>query len=103
MGLGDMLELGDAAAEYHSEAGRKAAEGGAFAIFVMGAYAQKVMEGARMARMPDHRVRCVDTHEEMAKAISDMMSGGDLVLLKGSRRMQLEKVVEALCPKTYGV
>ncbi len=102
VGLGDMLELGDAAAASHSEAGRKAAEGGAFAIFVMGAYAQKVMEGARVAGMPGHRVRCVDTHGEMAKAISDMMSRGDRVLLKGSRRMQLEKVVEALCPRSHG-
>jgi len=96
VGLGDMLELGDVTAKAHREAGRQVAEGGAFALFVIGAHGRDVLEGARMAGMPQHRMTTVDAHGDMTDRIAGMMSEGDLILLKGSRRMKLEKVVEGL-------
>jgi UDP-N-acetylmuramyl pentapeptide synthase len=47
-------------------------------------------------------LKIVETHDEMIQEIGHVMSKGDLILLKGSRRMQLEKVVEGLRWKADG-
>jgi len=96
LGLGDMLELGDAAAEAHREAGRSIAKGKTRWLFVMGDHAGDTIQAAREAGMPDDGLAIVATHDEMVERIGSKMSPGDLVLLKGSRRMQLEKVAEGL-------
>ncbi len=96
VGLGEMMELGDAAIHSHREAGRKVAEGGCYAFLAMGAHAREMIHSARTAGMPESRLKVVETHDEMVKEIKEMMTEGDLILLKGSRKMQLEKVVEGL-------
>jgi len=96
VGLGEMLELGDAAIHTHREAGSKVAKGGVSWFYAMGDHARYLIEGARAAGMPEDRLKVVRTHDEMVKEISQVMSRGDLILLKGSRRMQIEKVVEGL-------
>jgi UDP-N-acetylmuramyl pentapeptide synthase len=45
---------------------------------------------------PAERATEARSHEEMAQKIGAAMHEGDVILLKGSRKMQLEKVVEAL-------
>jgi UDP-N-acetylmuramoyl-tripeptide--D-alanyl-D-alanine ligase len=102
VGLGEMLELGDAAIQAHREAGGKVAKGGASWFYAMGDHAQDMMEGAGAAGMPEDRLKVVRTHDDMVKEISQVMSRGDLILLKGSRRMQIEKVVEGLCGRARG-
>ncbi|MFO7599766.1 MAG: UDP-N-acetylmuramoyl-tripeptide--D-alanyl-D-alanine ligase [Candidatus Desulfacyla sp.] len=102
VGLGEMLELGDAAISAHREAGRKVAEGGASRFYAMGDHARDMMEGALTAGMPEDRLKIVETHDEMVKEIGRVMSKGDLILLKGSRRMQIEKVVEGLRTRAHG-
>jgi UDP-N-acetylmuramoyl-tripeptide--D-alanyl-D-alanine ligase len=103
VGLGEMLELGDAATAAHKEAGRKVVEGGAGWFFAMGDHARDMIEGARTAGMPVGRMKTVATHQEMTREIGGVMSEGDLILLKGSRKMQLEKVVEGLRRRSHGV
>ena len=44
----------------------------------------------------------METHDEMVKEIADTMREGDLILLKGSRKMGLEKVVEGLRRRGQG-
>jgi UDP-N-acetylmuramoyl-tripeptide--D-alanyl-D-alanine ligase len=102
VGLGEMLELGDAAIHAHREAGRRIAAGGASWFFAMGPHARDMIEGAVAAGMPKDRLKIVETHDEMIQEIGHVMSKGDLILLKGSRRMQLEKVVEGLRRKADG-
>jgi len=46
--------------------------------------------------MPADHLKVMETHDEMVKEITDTMREGDLILLKGSRKMGLEKVVEGL-------
>ncbi|MBU0990217.1 MAG: UDP-N-acetylmuramoyl-tripeptide--D-alanyl-D-alanine ligase [Proteobacteria bacterium] len=96
VGLGEMLELGDATIHAHREAGRKVAEIGAYFFFAMGEHAGDMIEGARIAGMPENRLKIVETHDQMVKGIIDTLTAGSLVFLKGSRKMELEKVTEGL-------
>jgi len=96
VGLGEMMELGDTAINAHREAGQKVAEAGASSFFAMGEHAQEMIDSALSAGIPADRLKVIKTHDEMVKEIADTMREGDLIFLKGSRKMGLEKVVEGL-------
>lgn len=96
VGLGEMMELGDATIHAHKEAGQKVAEAGACSLFAMGEHAREMINSAQIAGMPADRSKVMETHDEMVKEIANTMRKGDLILLKGSRKMGLEKVVEGL-------
>jgi UDP-N-acetylmuramoyl-tripeptide--D-alanyl-D-alanine ligase len=81
--LGDMAELGHAAAEYHREVGRQAADLGVEVIGV-GALA------------PDYGGRTVATAAEAAAVVAALLQPGDVVLVKGSRSVGLECVAAKL-------
>jgi UDP-N-acetylmuramoyl-tripeptide--D-alanyl-D-alanine ligase len=99
VGLGEMLELGDETVPAHLEAGNMVAELGAFCFLAMGEHAPQMIEGAVSNGFPAERATEVRTHEEMAQKIGATMHDGDVILLKGSRRIQLEKVAEYLIGK----
>lgn len=96
VGLGEMLELGLETVSAHLEAGGMVAEMGASYFVAMGAHAQEMIRGAEEKGFPSERALLVSTHQEMSQALKAMMKAGDLILLKGSRRAGLEKVVESL-------
>ncbi|MGD8389414.1 MAG: UDP-N-acetylmuramoyl-tripeptide--D-alanyl-D-alanine ligase [Desulfobacteraceae bacterium] len=95
-GLGDMLELGRETVSAHFEAGRMAAERGVHEILVLGDHADEVVRGAVEGGLPSKRTRIVRTHKEMADGICELLREGDVVLLKASRGMRLDRVVELL-------
>ena len=94
--LGDMLELGEKAADYHRDIGTYVATLNIGLVFVLGAFAPLVCAAARSAGMPEDRIRAFDTLPELAAALAAAAAPGDVLLLKGSRRMQLEKLIELL-------
>jgi UDP-N-acetylmuramoyl-tripeptide--D-alanyl-D-alanine ligase len=95
--LGEMLELGDHAARLHAESGRLAAAAGLdWLIAVGGAPAREMAEAAVAAGMPSQSVAYVDTREEAARAALERARPGDLVLVKGSRGIGTDLVVERL-------
>jgi UDP-N-acetylmuramoyl-tripeptide--D-alanyl-D-alanine ligase len=94
--LGDMGELGDAALEAHRTTGRRVAELGLDHLFALGRFAEKLAEAAVEAGMAADRVHVGGSHEEVASALRDLLQGNDWVLVKGSRSMKMERVVEAL-------
>ena len=96
VGLGDMLELGEAAPSAHREAGRRIANSGASWLFTMGIHAKDVKEGAIAAGMPSNRVIISKTHDELTTKIIQEIKSKDMVFLKGSRMMQFEKVSKGL-------
>ena len=96
VGLGEMMELGDTAINAHREAGQKVAEAGASSFFAMGEHAQEMINSAQIAGIPADCLKVMETHDEMVKEIAGIMREGDLIFLKGSRKMGLEKVVEGL-------
>ena len=94
--LGEMLELGDATVHAHQEAGQRVAEIGAYHFLAIGDHAHDMTRGAVKAGMEKKHAEVVRTHTEMVKRIREEMREGDLVFLKASRRMALEKVAEGL-------
>lgn len=93
--LGDMLELGPDAEEWHRITGRKAGQAGLDRLFVHGAFASAVMEGAREAGMDPDRILAGDI-TEISIALTQWLTPGDWVLVKGSRGMRMERVITAL-------
>jgi UDP-N-acetylmuramoyl-tripeptide--D-alanyl-D-alanine ligase len=84
--LGDMAELGPRAPEYHREIGRLAAELGIDMLYAVGPLAEHYLD----ARLPE---------TEWAPQLDGLhveLEAGDCVLVKASRAMGLEAVVEAL-------
>jgi len=96
VGLGDMLELGKAAVSAHREAGGRVAGSGVSWFFIMGSHAEVMREGAIAAGMPSDRIIIARTHDELTAAIIQELKPKDMVFLKGSRKMQFEKVSENL-------
>jgi len=96
VGLGEMMELGDETVSAHSEAGSMVAELGAHYFLAIGEHAPEMIAGALSHGLPHNRAMLVDTHEEMTQKIRGLMKQDDLILLKGSRKIRLEKVVESL-------
>ena len=94
--LGDMLELGDWTEATHREIGSRAAELGVDLIVAVGANAQEVAAGARDAGMADDATRRFEDAAEAAAWLMPVLRTGDLVLVKGSRAVHMERVVEAM-------
>ncbi len=96
VGLGEMLELGAETIPAHREAGSMVAELGANTFLALGEHAGEMVKGAVEAGLPADRAIIVSSHEEMAHRLKEKMRSGDLILLKGSRRIGLERVIEGL-------
>jgi UDP-N-acetylmuramoyl-tripeptide--D-alanyl-D-alanine ligase len=94
--LGDMGELGESADEAHRAAGRLVAELGLDFLFTLGPRAEETARGALEAGMESARVHVGKDHDELGAALRGMLRGNDWVLVKGSRSMRMERVVDAL-------
>jgi UDP-N-acetylmuramoyl-tripeptide--D-alanyl-D-alanine ligase len=92
--LGDMLELGDAAASYHAALGRRL--GRIDGAYLWGELMANAERAARDAGLPAERVRRFATRDELGKALARLVQPGDVVLVKGSRGSAMEEVVAAL-------
>ena len=91
--LGDMRELGAAERDGHIEVGRRAAEV-ADVIFAVGDLGRWIGDAAFQAGHSD--VHIMMDKSEIAAALLPQLAPGDVVLVKGSRALALETVVEAL-------
>jgi UDP-N-acetylmuramoyl-tripeptide--D-alanyl-D-alanine ligase len=100
LAAGEMRELGATSPELHREAGAFAAKTGKidWVIGVAGDGAQ-IVEGAVAAGLPRARTKFFGSSEEAAKFLLDFVAPGDLLLVKGSRGVKMERVVEGLVAK----
>ena len=95
--IGEMLELGTAAPELHRAAGQEAARAHVSAIIAVGgANARAIAEGALQGGMPPGDVYHVDNSAAAADLAATVVKPGDVVLVKGSRGIRTEVVVERL-------
>jgi len=94
--LGDMLELGNLEAMAHFKIGELVSDIGAELLITVGTRSRRIAEGALSKGMnPNAVIQCQET-EEAKKALIENIRPGDIVLVKASRAMELEKVVNAL-------
>jgi len=103
LAAGEMLELGPRSPELHREAGSKAAATKRidWIIGVQG-NAAEIIEGAVAAGHPRARTKLCANSDEAAKFVADLVAPGDLVLVKGSRGVKMERIVEALLARLGG-
>ncbi len=95
--LGEMLELGAFAGDLHAECGRvAAAQGLATLVTVGGPAAERMAAAAREAGMRADAVHHVPTSEDVLPLLPALIAPGDLVLVKGSRGIRTDVVVERL-------
>ena len=93
--LGDMLEIGKYTPEAHEAVGRLAARD-ADVLFTVGPRAKFIAEAARGAGMKRTAIFSFDTADEARKPVQDFIKKGDLILVKGSHSMELNKIVEEI-------
>lgn len=93
--LGDMMELGEFMEIAHRKVGKQAAEVTDI-IVVVGARARFLAEEALEAGFPNEKLLSFDTSEEAKRRVQDIIEEGDLVLVKGSQAMRMEKIVEEI-------
>ncbi len=96
--LGDMGELGPTTADAHRDAGRLLARLGIEFLFALGEHARTLRESAVEAGMDSERALVVGDHDEASARVAELLREEDWVLVKGSRAMQMERVVAALAP-----
>jgi UDP-N-acetylmuramoyl-tripeptide--D-alanyl-D-alanine ligase len=86
--LGDMGELGEGAAIFHAEIGRAAREAGIQALYALGALSANAVSAFGSGARHFERV------EELQSALEKELDANTTVLVKGSRFMKMERVVQ---------
>jgi UDP-N-acetylmuramoyl-tripeptide--D-alanyl-D-alanine ligase len=94
--LGEMYELGELSSESHRQAGQEAAAACDLLLAVGGADAARLAEAARGAGLADERVHLVDDAGRATDLLRRVLRAGDVVLVKGSRGVGLDRTVAAL-------
>ena len=97
LAAGEMLELGPASAELHREAGHAAAAPRTldWIIGVQGD-AENLVRGAVAAGHPAARAKFCASSAEAGAFLENLVERGDVILVKGSRGVKMERIVEAL-------
>jgi len=95
--LGEMLELGESSKDLHRQAGREVALSGVdLLVAVGGDAARAIAEGALAAGMSESSVHYMPDSSQAADLAVALVKEGDLVLVKGSRGIRTEMVVDRL-------
>lgn len=93
--IGDMLELGRYSVAEHERIGSLVPES-ADMLVTVGIRAKKVGEAAKAAGLAEKAIHMFDDSRAAAGALSILIKSGDVVLVKGSQSMRMERVTEAL-------
>ena len=92
-----MLELGEAGEALHRASGEEAARAGLSALVAVGGTnARALADGALAAGMPAASVYYLESSSQAADLAVTLVKPGDLVLVKGSRGIRTEVVVDRL-------
>ncbi len=93
--LGDMLEIGKYTIEAHEEIGRLIPE--TFdVLFVVGSRAKFIADSAEKEGMDKKKIHSFETAEEAAPEVQKLIRKGDLILIKASHSIGLDKIVEEI-------
>lgn len=93
--LGDMLELGRYSREEHERIGEEAAKK-CDVLVAVGIRSREMASAAKAAGMQEGSVHTFDTSHEAATFLRDFIQKNDILLIKGSQSMRMERIGEAV-------
>jgi UDP-N-acetylmuramoyl-tripeptide--D-alanyl-D-alanine ligase len=101
LAAGEMRELGRSSSELHREAGHFAARLASKAgkidwIIGVAGDAAQIIEGAVAAGLPRAQTKFFPSSEEASNFLVEFLESGDVLLVKGSRGVKMERIVDAL-------
>ena len=96
---GDMLELGKESERFHRMIGATIAKSDVEGLVTLGKYSRHTSAQAATSGMRRDRLWHCSTHDEIAQVLKRVVKAGDVILLKGSRSMRMERVLEKLNSK----
>lgn len=96
---GDMLELGSHAERLHKEIGIRVAHSGIGLLLAVGKLSRYIAESASAHGMAKENIICYDNLNDILASVVYYLKEGDTILLKGSRSMRLEGIIERV--KSY--
>lgn len=94
--LGDMLELGAEEEKGHRAIGKKVFEMKADLFFAIGDRMESAVKELRSLGYPEEKIFYFDNQEMLGRKLQEEIQEGDLILVKGSQGMRMEKVVEEI-------
>jgi UDP-N-acetylmuramoyl-tripeptide--D-alanyl-D-alanine ligase len=94
--LGDMLELGNFTTSAHRQIGEYLVENGIHLLVAVGKNSFYIGQGALNAGMSEKNIYFSESVEEAGQHLLQLIRKGDVVLVKGSRDMKMEKIVVKL-------
>lgn len=95
--LGDMYELGPDSNLYHEDVGAFAAkEDGLDALITVGQNGKSIFDGAMAVESTNKEIHHFDTKEDLYQQIHNMVKEGDVILVKASRGLQAETIVDEI-------
>ncbi|GAG64384.1 unnamed protein product [marine sediment metagenome] len=94
--LGDMLELGEKTDFYHREVGKEVTELSIDTLITVGQGGKIIAQSSKEKGMAEERVFSFEKNEKriLAKKLLNLTKPGDFILLKGSREMKMEEILE---------
>lgn len=93
--LGDMLELGDMERTFHHEIGQYVKDKNVDYVFTFGELGMEIAKGSQEVMEPA-RVKPFMNKQELTRELLPLLESGDVVMVKGSRGMKLEEVIEGI-------
>ncbi len=93
--IGDMLELGQYSVKEHEKIGAHLSTK-IDALMTVGVRAKSIAESAREGGMKDSRIIEISDADEGAEALRELIKTGDVIYIKGSQGMRMEKIVKAI-------
>ena len=94
--LGDMLELGDFSVNAHRQLGEEIGRAGIDYLLTVGDFSRLTAQEAVRAGMASNRIFHSGSPEEVLSILKNIAREKDTVLIKGSRAMQLERIMEGI-------
>lgn len=94
--MGDMLEIGSYTEEGHRLVGETVAKSNIKYLLAVGERARDIIRGAKNADMDDDFIFYFDKPEEAGKFLQNRLQAGDVLLVKGSQGVRMEKIVKEL-------
>lgn len=94
--LGDMLELGEYSDKLHEEVGENVAKNKIDKLYTVGKLAKNIKQGAINEGMDEQNIKSFNTLEELLNDLKKLIQKGDAVLVKASRAMSFEKIINEL-------